>query len=211
MRSDVSPDGPSILEEARRRQIVACAIETLAVEGYARTTMQRIAERANVSKSVIVYHFGGKDEVLEQVAAEVFSVAAQAVAPRVEAEPSAAGKLRAYLQARVAFLGTHRRHMLALFEIRMNLRDADGRLRFDESNAESTVEAIERVLVDGQRSGEFVDFSTEVMAMAIRRAVDGVLLQLRVRPDLDLDTYAQELIALFDRATSDTGRTREPL
>jgi tetracycline repressor-like protein len=123
------------------------------------------------------------------------------VRPQVEAETTAAGRLRAYLRARVGFLATHRQHMLALFEVWMNLRDAEGRLRLGESDAVETVDAIERILRDGQDAGEFGAFDTAVTAMAIRQAVDGVLLQLRVRPGLDLDTYARELVALFARAT----------
>jgi AcrR family transcriptional regulator len=205
MRSKNSPDGQSFLEAARRAQIVACAIETLAVEGYANASLARIAERAGVSKSVIVYHFGGKDEVLESVVQEVFEAATGAVGPRIEAEATAAGKLRAYLEARVGFLATHRHHMLALFEIWMNFRGPDGDLRLGEGDAKATVGAIEAILREGQRSGEFATFSTAVMAMAVRQAVDGVLLQLRADPDLDLDTYAAELVALFERAT-----TRQP-
>ncbi|MBO0704250.1 MAG: TetR family transcriptional regulator [Candidatus Dormibacteraeota bacterium] len=202
MRSANRPSGQSFLEAARRAQIVGCAIETLAVEGYANASLARIAERAGVSKSVIVYHFGGKDQVLEAVVQEVFAAATAAVRPRVEAEPSAAGKLRAYLEARVGFLATHRHHMLALFEIWMNFRGPTGELRLGEGNARSTVEAIEGILREGQRSGEFATFSTAVMAMAVRQAVDGVLLQLRAEPDLDLDAYAKELVGLFDRATT---------
>lgn len=202
MRSTDSLGGLSFLEAARRAQIVECAIEGLAEEGYRHTTLARIAERAGVSKSVIVYHFGGKDEVLERVAAEVFQTATEVVAPAVAAEPTAAGKLRAYLQSRIGFLATHRQHMLALFEIRMNLRTEDGRLRLGEADAVETVDAIEQILRAGRRAGEFGSFDPAVMAMAIRQAVDGVLLQLRVRPDLDLDTYSRELVALFERATA---------
>jgi len=92
--------------------------------------------------------------------------------------------------------------MLALFEIWMNLRTEDGRLRFGEADAVRTVDAIEQILRAGRRAGEFGSFDAAVMAMAIRQAVDGVLLQLRVRPDLDLDTYSRELVALFERATA---------
>ena len=201
MRSRTSPTGQSFLEAARRAQIVACAIEALADEGYGNATLARIAERAAVSKSVIVYHFGSKDEVFKQVVVEVFSAATDAVRPRLEAEASASGKLRAYVQARVEFLSTHRKHMLALFEIWMNLRDAHGRLVLGEPDAVQTVDAIEQVLLAGQRSGEFGRFDASVMAMTIRQAIDGVLLQLRTNPDLDLPTYSRELVALFGRAT----------
>jgi TetR/AcrR family transcriptional regulator, fatty acid metabolism regulator protein len=94
--------------------------------------------------------------------------------------------------------------MLALFEIWMNLRSDDGALRMSEADAESTVDAIEQLLAAGQASGDFGDFSARVMAMAVRQAIDGVLLQLRVDPHLDLDEYARELVALFDRATRRT-------
>lgn len=204
MRSESSPSGQTFLEAARHAQIVACAIETLAEEGFPRASLARIAERAGVSKSVIVYHFGGKDRLFEQVIAEIYAAATEAVRPRLEAEETAVGRLRAYIEARVGFLATHRRHMLALFEIWMNFRDKDGELRLGESAAKSTVDAIELVLRDGQRSGEFGDFAPDVMAMAVRQAIDGVLLQLRLQPDLDLDTYTRELVALFDRATRRT-------
>lgn len=202
MRSKNSPSGPSFLEAARRAQIVGCAIEVLAEEGYAQATLARIAARAGVSKSVVVYHFGGKEQVLEQAVMEIMTTATEVVRPQLEAETTAAGRLAAYFRARVGFLKTHRNHMLALFEIWMNLRDEEGRLRLGEPDAVETVDAIERILRDGQDSGEFGAFDTAVTAMAIRQAVDGVLLQLRVRPDLDLDTYTHELVALFARATA---------
>jgi AcrR family transcriptional regulator len=180
---------------------VGCAISTLAEEGYAQASLARIAARAGISKSVILYHFAGKDEVLEQVVAQVFATATGVVGPQVAAEQTAAGKLRAYIQARVGFLATHRDHMLALFEVWMNLRTEDGRLRLGEPDAEATVDAIEQILRAGQRAGEFGRFSAPVMAMAVRQAIDGVLLQLRARPDLNVKLYARELTALFERAT----------
>lgn len=201
MRSTNRPDGPSFLEEARRKQIVQCAIDVLADEGFRRATLARIAERAGVSKSVVVYHFGGKDGVFEQVVAEVFGTATAEVRPRIEAAPSAADKLHTYLRARLEHLDAHRPHMQALFELWMNFRTDDGTMRLGEPDATETVDAIERILLAGQKSGEFTAFSAPVMAMTIRQAVDGALLRLRAEPDLDLTAYAEELVALFDRAT----------
>jgi TetR/AcrR family transcriptional regulator, fatty acid metabolism regulator protein len=201
MRSDTSPTGRTFLEEARRAQIVVCAIDVLATEGYSRATMARIAERAQVSKSVIVYHFGTKEKVFEQVVVEVFQAATADVRPRLDAANTPRAKLRAYIAGRVGFLSSHRAHMLALFEIWMNLRGDDGSLRMSESDAESTVDAVEQLLRTGQASGDFGQFSPRVMAMAVRQAIDGVLLQLRHDHGLDLDEYANELVELFDRAT----------
>lgn len=205
MRSKNAPSGLTFIEAARRRQIVECAIEELAQEGYARTTLAGIAHRAQVSKSVIVYHFGTKDQVLLAVASEVFSRATEELRPQVEAAQTSADMLRAYLRARIGFLVTHREHMLALFEIWINLRDEDGGMRFGEEDAADTVDAIAQILRAGQKSGEFGDFDATVMAMVVRQAVDGVLHQLRVQPDLDLQHQSRELVALFDRATRPDG------
>jgi AcrR family transcriptional regulator len=202
MRSEASPPGRTFLEEARRAQIVSCAIDVLATEGYSRATMARIAERAEVSKSVIVYHFGTKEKVFEQVVAEVFQAATVDLMPRLGGETTPRAKLGAYIAGRVGFLSSHRAHMMALFEIWMNLRAEDGSLRMSESDAESTVDAVEQLLRAGQASGDFGEFSPRVMAMAVRQAIDGVLLQLRHDPSLDLDEYARELVELFDRATT---------
>jgi AcrR family transcriptional regulator len=208
VRSKNGPGGLTFLEESRRRQIIGCAIDALAEEGYAATTLARVAERAGVSKSVIVYHFGTKESLLEHVAAQVFQVAAETVAPQVTQAPTPSAKLRAYIEARVGFLRTHGSHMLALFEIWMNLRRADGTPRFGEDDAADTVKAIEQLLHAGQQAGEFGPFDVEVVALVIRQAIDGVLLQLRTRPDLDLDRYARELVAVLETATAASQKPR---
>src|SRR5262245_20135805 len=102
--------------------------------------MANIAARAKVSKSVIAYHFGSKDQLFEEVLSAVFAAATDDVRPHLDAETTARGQLRAYLEARVGFLETHRSHMVALFEIWTNLRDSDGRLRFGEADATQTVD-----------------------------------------------------------------------
>jgi hypothetical protein len=43
------------------------------------------------------------------------------------------------------------------------------------------------------------------MAVTLKAALDGLLAQLALEPDLDLDAYRDELIALFDRATQPAG------
>jgi hypothetical protein len=64
------------------------------------------------------------------------------------------------------------------------------------------VTSLEQVLAHFQSLGEFRrDFDPHAMAMAIRGAIDQVPPQLTRHPDLDIDAYAAELAALFDRAT----------
>jgi AcrR family transcriptional regulator len=94
VRSDDRPTGrqPTFTEHARRAQIVACAIEVLAETGYAQTSFARVAERANISKSVISYHFGSKDELLEEVVRSVYADGARYMLPRIEAAQTEAAQ-----------------------------------------------------------------------------------------------------------------------
>ena len=204
VRSENDPDGqrpPSFIEAARRAQIVQCAIDTIAELGYGRASLARIAGRAGVSKGVISYHFAGKDDLIEQVAASVLEAARAEMIPAIEAEPTARGKLRAYIESNLGFMRTHERAVRALVEIASG-SGPEGVPTLDLIGREDAVAALQRILRLGQQSGEFEDFSTRVMAVSIRSAIDAVPAQLMADPDLNVEGYARELADLFDRASA---------
>ena len=203
-----STDKRTFLDEARRAQIVACAIEVIAEKGYANSSLSQIAERAGTSKGVILYHFAGKDELIEKVVAEVFTVATAQLLPKLQSESTACGQLRAYIEARVGFLTTHLAHMRALMDIWLSYRAPDGGMRLAGAG-EPTLDGIEQLLARGQRDGEFRKFPTRPMAVAIGQAIDGALLQLVAHPDMDLDAFAAELVMIFDLATASSSRRQK--
>jgi hypothetical protein len=76
-----------------------------------------------------------------------------------------------------------------------------GVLPTDRIADEAIVVGVQELLAWGQREGEFRPFSTRIMALALRRAIDGVLDDWSYHQDQDLDAHAEELVALFDHAT----------
>ncbi|GAB5348397.1 TetR/AcrR family transcriptional regulator [Alteriqipengyuania sp. 357] len=50
-----------------RRRAINAAIFNLAEEGYAATTVMRVAQRAGISRGGILHHFAGKAELMEAV------------------------------------------------------------------------------------------------------------------------------------------------
>ncbi len=190
-------------EEARRAQIIGCAIEILAERGYAGASLAAIAERAGISKGVISYHFAGKAELLEQVVRSVYTAGAAYMRPRIEAKHTAAAMLAAYLRSNLEFIRDHPRDMTAIAEIILNVRSGEGVLRFagGREGIETVLESIQAILRKGQEDGEFGDFDTRTMAWAVRSAIDGVSQQRLLDPGLDFDTVIAELTGLFDRAT----------
>lgn len=204
MRTKNKTDGqnrPTFTEAARRAQLIECAIETIATLGYGQASLAQIAKRAGISKGVIIYYFKSREALLEQVVTEIYATAVQAVTPQITAQPTARLRLHAYIRSAVEYIGTHRMRMVALLEIALNYRTADGQLRYGGTSEEWILTALEALLRQGQEEGEFRAFDLRVMAVTIRRAIDAVAPLFAAHPHLDTDSYARELVTLFDRAT----------
>lgn len=197
----------TFIEEARRAQLVACAIDTIAELGYGQASLARIAQRAGISKGVIGYHFAGKDELLSEIVADVMSRAAEYIRPRVSGESNGRAVLRAYIESSLAFMAEHRNDMLALVEIVRNARPAEGATSFGPRFVEGSISSLEQLLTRFQGTGEFrAEFDPAVMATAIRAAIDAVPRRLAHHPELDVAHYGRELSGLFDLATRNDGR-----
>ncbi len=192
----------TFIETARRAQIIAAAIDTIAELGYGQASLARIAGRAGTSKGVICYHFAGKDELVRELVADVVAKGQAYMRPVVSVETTGAGWLRSSIEANVAFMREHPNEMIAVAEIARNARDADGNRSFDSSFVQAGVTALARMLAHSQETGEFrADFDPAVMAAAIRAAIDAIPARLARDPGLDLDHYGRELANLFDVAT----------
>ncbi len=197
----------SFIEEARRAQIVGCAIDTIAELGYAQASLAQIARRAGISKGVIGYHFAGKDELLAEVVIEVLSRAEAYMRPRIGGHSTGPDTLRAYIESNLRFMSAHRSHVIAIAEIARNARRADGSSSFDPAILDTATAWLAQLLADYQKTGEFrADFDPMVMAGAIRAAIDAVPRALARDPTLDVEHHARELAALFDLATRNPKR-----
>lgn len=186
-------------EAARRRQIVAATIETIAELGYARASFVQIAKRAGLSSpGLISYHFANKDDLISQVVAEIYAAGGAAVAPFSEGAAGAWEALRGYLEGSIAFYDGHRTHMLALVQILQGHPEALG--RWVGANNKAEIDAVVEVLVRGQRTGEFREFDPHTVALMVRQLLSGALQHLLTQPDADLSGYTHELVAMCEHA-----------
>lgn len=205
MRSDSIPAGQkefTFTGAARRAQIVAGAIDTIAEVGYGGASLVRIAQRVGISKGVIAYHFDSKEDLVKEVVAEVLSKARDYMVPRIKAASGGREKLRAYIEANIGFMAEHRSDMIAIAEIARGARETTGKRTLDASSLEAGTAALAELLVTFQASGELRgDFDARVMAETIRAAIDAVPRRMAANPDLEIDLYQRDLANLFDLAT----------
>jgi AcrR family transcriptional regulator len=187
--------------EARRAQIVRAAIETIADVGFAKASFARITERAGLrSPRMISYHFADKDDLIHQILHEVLMMAAKLINARVQAADGALGRLLAYLEANLEFLRDHPGEIAALTEIGPHVRNEAQEPYTSVSAQEVSVQGLEKLLSEGQASGEFRDFDPRSMALIIRGAVDSAAVRLRDDPEFDFDAYVHEVVTTFTLA-----------
>ncbi|HWG13005.1 MAG TPA: TetR/AcrR family transcriptional regulator [Streptosporangiaceae bacterium] len=207
MQPGTAPDEPerTFIENARRAQIAAAAIDTIADVGFAGASFARIAERVGISRGLISYHFAGKDDLMKEVVHQAAEEAKAYIRPRVLAESTGPGTLRAYIESNLAFMRDHRNNVIAMIEIS---RSADGRrIFYGDTAVVSAVGALEHVLSGLQTANQFrPDFDPHVMAIAIRAAIEAASPLLALDPEFDIDNYASEIAAVFDLATHVQGR-----
>jgi AcrR family transcriptional regulator len=195
-------------ETARRAQIVQAAIDTIAEVGFSRASLARIGERVGISKGLIGYHFAGKDELIREVVSEIIEQGKAYMLPRILAEQPGPSQLRAYIGSNLGFMRDHRNYMLAIAEIRRSGLTADGRQRFyGDADMDEFARELEDALSSFQADGHLrADFDPQVMAIAIRAAIDAVPHRL-VDPGFDIDKYARQIADIFVEATSPAART----
>jgi TetR/AcrR family fatty acid metabolism transcriptional regulator len=109
--------------------------------------------------------------------------------------------IAAYVTAWAGYYRTHAQQVLALVRVFNAFRDESGHTNPAFRTRAGEVAAIEQVLRLGQDMGRFGSFDPHVMASVIKVGVEDLLNQFVNDPDLDLEGYAAQLAALFERAT----------
>ena len=200
--SSTGDAGGTFTSAARRAQFVAAAIDTIAEVGYARASLGRIAGRVGVTKGVISYHFAGKDELVREVIADIADRGGAFVYAQAMTLPTAAERLRAWIESVLGYLAAHRTEAVAFHEIAAASRGdaavgaALARLVTD------VTPAVRALFADGQASGEFrTDFDPQAATTAIMAVIDAVPPRMARDPDFDVARYGREVAGLFDAAT----------
>ena len=149
---------------------------------------------------MVNYHFPARDDLIRAVVAQIFDSISQHVGARL-ADADAATFVETYIWAWVDYYRVRRDDMVAVAEVWTSFRDAAGRPYFGLETIEPELAGVEQALAAGQEDRRLGEFSTRVMAVSLKGALDALLTQLIADPQLDLDAYGRQLVTLFTRAT----------
>ncbi|ONI74960.1 hypothetical protein ALI144C_40010 [Actinosynnema sp. ALI-1.44] len=187
----------SFIEEARRRQIIEAAIETVAELGYAKASFARIAKRAGISAGLISYHFAHREELINQVLVTVHESMDADLSAKIEGSASHAASLRTLIEGYVHYCAAHPTELIAISRIAASAPEAR---EWSERQREATLGEMEDMFRGGQESGEYRRFEPRVMALSLMSALEAATRELFERPDTDVAAFATELADVFVHA-----------
>jgi AcrR family transcriptional regulator len=97
--------------QATSTRILTAALALFSEHGFEGTTLQQIADRLGLTKAALYYHFKSKDELLDALINPALSDLDELLAQHERLPPTPA-RQRAFLEAYIDFLLTHRALMV---------------------------------------------------------------------------------------------------
>jgi TetR/AcrR family transcriptional regulator, fatty acid metabolism regulator protein len=165
----------------KRRQILDAAVRVFARQGFHATRVSDIADEAGVAYGLVYHYFRSKDEVLNELFVERWSLLLTAI----EEADRAGGSHRARLAAVAGFIIESYRHDPELMKVIIvevtRAANSFGRTHLPEIRR--AYESIAKIVADGQEAGEFRRDVTPLFASmtfygAIEQLLSGWIFEL---------------------------------
>jgi AcrR family transcriptional regulator len=158
----------------KRRQILDAAVRVFARQGFHATRVSDIADEAGVAYGLVYHYFRSKDEVLNELFVERWSLLLAAI----EEADRAGGSHRARLAAVASFIIDSYRHDPELMKVIIVevTRAANSFGQTHLAQIRAAYESIAKIVADGQQAGEFrSDIEPLFASMAFYGAVEQLL------------------------------------
>lgn len=174
----------------KRRQILDAAIRVFARQGFHSTRVADIADEAGVAYGLVYHYFKSKDEVLNELFSERWSLLLAAIeeADRADLAP------RAKLEAVAGFIVDSYRHDPELMKVIIVevTRAANSFGRTHLTEIRRAYDSIARIVAAGQESGDFrrdidPNFASMSFYGAVEQLLSGWIFDLIPASDTDYD------------------------
>jgi TetR/AcrR family transcriptional regulator, fatty acid metabolism regulator protein len=182
----------------RRRKILDAAIRVFARQGYHNCRVSDIADEAGVAYGLVYHYFKSKDQVLNELFTERWSLLLAAIeeADRANTSP------RAKLEAVAGFIIDSYRHDPELMKVIIvevtRAANSFGRTHMEEIRR--AYQGIEKIVADGREQGSFRDtvdprFASMWFYGAIEQLLSGWIFELIPASDADFDRAREMVVA----------------
>jgi AcrR family transcriptional regulator len=160
-------------QEAKRRQIMEAAVRAFARKGYHSCRVGEIAEEAGVAYGLVYHYFGSKEEVLEEIFRDTWT---QMLARIREVAGSGEPAVEQVRKVTALLLRTWRRDPDLVRVLVREVTRSPEQLKRQIDEIGHAYQALEEIVVNGQKSGEFRDdLDSKVAAIVWYGALEEVL------------------------------------
>lgn len=176
----IEPGEPEDLQEsvsAKEANLIRHSYRLMGAKGMQGMTIQGVADRAGVSKAVVIYYFKTKEDLVLKTMRWVLAQVAVRVTEATAAAGSPAEKVQAMIDAIFVDPVRNRDFYLTYPDLIVH---GTRNHRFNElsSTFRSIVNAkYAQVIRDGVQAGAFTVTSVDEAAMGVRALIDGLFLQ----------------------------------
>ncbi len=191
-------EGPSFIEEARRKQILEVSQEIFAKNGFGQTSLAEIASEADISKGVIIYHFKSKAELGKAVLRNLLNRYGEYLVERLQKKRSAKSKLLEFPEICANYIIEHRYSFLLYIDTMGSFGTLSEKRDF-MAEANVTQRAFLIKLIDACKAeGLFARLESQTLADILQAAIDGLMEQYSVDPkSTDLFKCAKVITAII--------------
>jgi len=181
----------------KRRQILDAAIRVFARQGFHATRVSDIADDAGVAYGLVYHYFRSKDEVLNELFIERWSLLLVAI----EAADRGGGSHRSRLADVAGFIVDSYRHNPELMKVIIvevtRAANSFGRTHLEEIRR--AYESIAKIVADGQAAGEFRQdvpplFASMTFYGGIEQLLSGWIFGVIPTSDIDFDEAKDLLV-----------------
>ncbi|MBK1812246.1 TetR/AcrR family transcriptional regulator [Clostridium sp. YIM B02505] len=185
----------------KKEQIVDAVVELIMELGFANFSVGKVANKLNVSKGVITYHFPTKDLLLQSAVANYYEEAAMYMEQHIRVDKNSMDTLNSYIESCLYFARKKKKETIAIVDIILNSRTEDGKALFNGED-DSIYQPLIEIFKYGQEiEKSYRDFSREIMARCVRSIIDSVSLAIAKDEIKDVDEAVEEVKSIFESAT----------
>jgi TetR/AcrR family fatty acid metabolism transcriptional regulator len=160
-------------QEAKRRQILEAAVRAFARKGYHSCRVGEIAEEAGVAYGLVYHYFGSKEELLQEIFRDTWTQMLARIREVTESGEPANEQVR---KVTALLLRTWRRDPDLVRVLVHEVTRSPEQLKRQIDEIGHAYEALEQIVVNGQKSGELRDdLDPKVAAIVFYGALEEVL------------------------------------
>ncbi|MCD6451919.1 MAG: TetR/AcrR family transcriptional regulator [Acidobacteria bacterium] len=167
-----------IIQRFRRREILRAAREVFAESGFEDTTMDKIAERAGISKGTLYLYFKSKGDLLIQAIAEIINTVYEMAERVLKADVSPLEKVKLWISETMNYFEQNRPFFRVLQNIsgKVHIESMEGEIKKLMRRPIEVYALVGKILEDGVKEGKLVDVPPTRLGTVLTKIIEGVLI-----------------------------------